>query len=218
MTICTNDLEHSFSQKVEDARQGCETYDEFETKLVVISQQRALARADIEDEWIRRCFDPYVTRKELAKVTSLEQAISLLSPTLYKISGIKSEKYTLAYVKMWIVDLQSNINVKNKMSESMINICAEAILTQYGHLTIADIKNVFTDALTGVYGDFYESLSTPKILSWFLDYSERRMDACAGVSQSEHYYYKNEGIGWKERERKVELSDKDMLDIKRAKK
>ena len=71
-------------------------------------------------------------------------------------------------------------------------------------------------ALTGVYGEFYESLSVPKVLSWFAEYFERRCQAYASNYASDHSYFRNEATGWQDRKRKVELSERDLLEIDRG--
>ena len=182
----------------------------------MIDQQKALARADICDEWISRCNTPVKARKELEKVTTLDGAMKLMSPSLYTISKLKGEEAVLKYIKLWLVDLQGNLNLKVKMSEAMIDLASEAIFTQYGVLTIADLKNVVTEALMGSYGEFYESLSVPKVLSWFAEYFERRCEAFASNYQSDHAYFKGEATGWKTRERKAELSERDLIEINKA--
>ena len=216
LKICGSELDLEYRNRVESARQTSETQEQFDLAIQVLDQQKALARADICDEWIARCNTPVNTRKELARVTTLDGAMKLMSPSLYTISKRKGDKYVTAYIKMWLVDLQGNLNIKNKLSEEMINIASDTILTQYGVLTIADLKNVLTDALNGVYGEFYESLSVPKVLSWFAEYFERRCEAYASNYQSDHAYFKGEATGWKTRERKAELSERDLIEINKA--
>ena len=168
---------------------------------------------------------PVIARKELSDITTLAQAAETLSPSLKKITKLRGGDFTLAFLKGWIVDLQKNLNIKNRMSEEMIDICAEEILTSFGYLTIPDVKNIFTDALKGVYGEFYESLSVPKIISWFNDYFERRCAYFEGNHMSEHSYTKNQAIGWTNRVREKQksvtrnmlLTDDDMKDIERGK-
>ena len=217
LRISPNDFHLSVQEKIDQARKDSETAEEYEDKLVVISQQTALARADIDDEWISRCKSPQNTKKELTNVRTLTDAIDLLAPSLYKIKGIKGEEHILSWIELWIVDLQMNLNIKNTMSEEMIHSCSEAILESFGYLTIPDVKNVFTEALNGVYGEFYESLSIPKVLKWFDEYGERRMNEYDARNYSDHSYRKNDARGWKDRRKKTELSASDMLEIERGK-
>ena len=210
MTICKADLDLEYRNKMDSARSISESQDEYEKHLAKLDQQYSLVKADICDEWIGRCSTPQKTRKELARVTTLDGAMALMSPSLYTISRRKSKKHVLAYIKMWLIDLQANLNIKNKLSQEMLDIASDTILTQFGVLTIADLKNVLTDALSGVYGEFYESISVPKVLSWFSEYFERRCQAYAGNCLSDHTYYRNEATGWKERDREQELTIADL--------
>ena len=203
-------------RSIDKVREEAETYDEYETRLAVISQQRLLILEDIEQEWIARCQTPQMATKELKDIKTLDQALDTLAPSLYKVKRIKGKKFAFAHIRMWIVYLQGMLNVKNKLSEAMIDDAAETILSNYGHLTLADIKNVFTDAKNGVYGEFYESLSIHKLTTWFFDYSEKRMAECAARNFSEHSYTKNDSLGWKDRRRGQTLSASDMLEIDRA--
>ena len=216
LTVSHSTFDKTFSDEVEQARMCSETMKEYEDKLVVISQERALARADINQEWIERCKTPQNTKKELTKVRTLNDAIDLLSPSLFKIAGLKNKKYAVSYIGLWIVDLQAKLNIKNPMNEAMITEASDTIFSEFGYLTIPDVKIVFTDALNGVYGEFYESLSIPKMISWFREYAERRMQEFELRNAADHSYRKNDISGWQERRRKTEISASDYLDINRA--
>ena len=182
---------------------------------VTIGTEIALARDDISREWIERCQTPKNTKKELTKVTTLNDAIDLLAPSLYKIKGIKSEEYVLSWIELWIIDLQVNLNIKNKMNEDMIYSCSEAILDQYGYLTIPDIKNVFTEALSGQYGEFYERLSIDKVLKWISDYAERRSEEFMERNVSDAKYRESNEAG--KRSKNISLSANDMQGIIKGK-
>ena len=217
LKISPNDLNVEVQKEIDHARESVETYEEYETKLAVISQRRALALADIEQEWVNKCKTPKEAIKVLKDVNTLDQALDTLAPTMYKIQKLTDKKTVIAYIASWLVYLQGNLNLKNKLNEEMLVELSEYILTLFGYLTIADVKNVISDALRGVYGEFYETLSMHKVLTWFRDYSERRMSECEARSFSEHSYTKNESVGWKDRRRSATLSAKDMLDINKAK-
>ncbi|WP_157956099.1 hypothetical protein [Flavobacterium kingsejongi] len=60
------------------------------------------------------------------------------------------------------------------------------IISDYPMLTVADITFIFKKAITGKYGEFYESLSIPKIMKWFADYFEERCEIAEMISQQEH--------------------------------
>jgi hypothetical protein len=94
-------------------------------------------------------------------------------------------------VKLWLIDLDKFSGVKNGLNEDEITQVAFYIVEEYRNLTISDIHLIFTRAKTGKYGEFYENLSMPKILKWFSDYSEDRMNACMNRSITKNNEYKS---------------------------
>lgn len=130
----------------------------------------------------------------LRDVRTLSDAIDSGTPALATIRKTNGDKYVSAYLKMWIIYFQSMLNVKNKLTEDMIDLLAENILSSYWYLTIADIKNVFVWALNGVYGEFYEAVSIPKVMKWFEDYTEKRFEVCEQRSINRHMEIKNTPI------------------------
>ena len=150
--------------------------------------------------------------KSLRDVKSIDDSIAARTPQMSLIKRVKGEKYVLGHLKLWIIYLQGNLNVKNKLTEDMIDLAAQTILDDFWWITISDIKTIVTDALMGRYGDFYESLSIPKLISWFDSYSKMKFARFSEGAMSDHGYTKNDEAGWRERTRN-HLTDKDLNEI-----
>jgi len=150
--------------------------------------------------------------KSLKAIKTIDDSIAAKTPQMSLIKREKGEKYTLGYLKLWLIYLQGNLNVKNKLSEDMIDLTAQTILDDFWWITLSDVKNIVTDALMGRYGEFYESLGIPKIISWFDSYSRMKFSRFTQESMSNHGYTKNDEAGWKERTRN-HLTDKDLNEI-----
>ena len=93
---------------------------------------------------LTRCSTPIKARKELREVRTVMQSLDSGLPSIGLIQKVKGETFALAYLKMWVIDLQDKLNIRNKMNEHMIDAFAEAFLDEFRHLTISDIKIVFT--------------------------------------------------------------------------
>lgn len=83
---------------------------------------------------------------------------------------------------MQLTDL---VNVARPLNEAKINAIAQRIVANYAVLTVADIHYVFNAAINGHYGNFYESLDVPKVMTWFATYFDERCRTAAEISQAE---------------------------------
>ncbi|WP_167571715.1 hypothetical protein [Aquimarina algiphila] len=116
------------------------------------------------------------------KIKTIEDAINLPSKTLGSFKKEYGEDFTISYVELWVTDLNNSISVKNLLTESQISFIAEGICRQYP-LKITDLTLFFRNIKEGVYGNFYESLSPDKILSWLNRYWSERLDIGSMMSQ-----------------------------------
>ena len=143
------------------------------------------------------CRTPKEAIKSLKSIKTVDDSIAFKTPQMSLIRKEKGEAYALGHLKLWLVYLQMSVNVKYKLTEDMIDLCAETILEDFWYCSIADVKIIVTDALKGRYGEFYQSLSVPTILSWFDEYFKIKFSKVSSGSQSENYYHKSEESGWK---------------------
>ena len=98
------------------------------------------------------------------------------------------KKQTLALLKLYLIDINELLNLRNPLTERMIDEIAETILNDYFFLTIADIYLIFKRIKTGHYGEFYGSINMPKVCQVFYDYSNERLDLAAQQSASQIMY------------------------------
>lgn len=115
-------------------------------------------------------------------VTTIEKVLEAKTPSIALIKRIHGEKFTLAFLKVWIVNMDQVANVKRSLTEYQIDECAMLIMDEFKLLTIADINLVFRNAKFGKYGELYESLSIIKILEWFNKHFEERCEVAASIS------------------------------------
>jgi hypothetical protein len=121
-----------------------------------------------------------------AGVTSIEKSISQNSPFLFQVCKEQGTEKTEAYLKLWLINLNESLNLKRPLSEDQIDETAFNIVQDYKNLTISDINLIFTRAKKGFYGEFYESISMSKIMSFFNKYFEERMVTYAEMYRNRH--------------------------------
>jgi len=131
-------------------------------------------------------YSPKNCIREFKTVTTIEKAIEMDSISLSKMSKDIGDEKTEGYVKLWVFYLNQLLNLKRPLNEVQIDEIAFTVVNEYRNLTIADINLIFTNAKKGQYGEFYESITIPKVLKWFNDYSEERQATCAERSIRKH--------------------------------
>jgi hypothetical protein len=129
---------------------------------------------------------PSAARVEYFKVLTIESAIKINAPRLGMAINTYGSTKMKGYIKLWLIDLNMMSGVSRPLNEAQLDFIANNIITKYRDLSIADINLIFNNAIEGKYGQFYESLSPPKILSWFVDYLTLRMDVCESMSYEKH--------------------------------
>ncbi len=111
--------------------------------------------------------------------TSIKLALKSGAGSLSQIKKGYGEEFQKLHVMLFIIDLQEKLGVKNKMNQAMLEECTDFIISDYWYFNLADMNLIFTRAKKGFYGQFYESVSMPKILEWFSSYSDER----AGIAE-----------------------------------
>lgn len=119
-------------------------------------------------------------------VHTIESAAKIETPSLAVMRKEYGSVKTEAYLKLWLVDLNEFLCLKHPLTEDQIDFIAESIVQDFYNICVADIKVVFSRAKKGVYGEFYERLSPPKVVSWFRQYYEDRMGVFAEINRMDH--------------------------------
>ena len=104
-------------------------------------------------------------------------------PTLGALFRTYGIEFTENYLCVWLIEVQEMIGVKNKMNDFQIEMCAQMILEEFKQINLADLQLVCKRAISGAYGQFYESISIPKVLEWFRLYFDER---CESAAMSNH--------------------------------
>jgi len=125
------------------------------------------------------------------KLKTFEDAIESKTPSLNLIIRAEGRVKKEALVKLWLINLNELLNVKHPMSEQQIRICASLIVEDYASLKIADLGFFFRKIIKGEYGQFYESISIEKILSFLTQYETDRFKIIEDQAHQEHLNNKN---------------------------
>lgn len=125
--------------------------------------------------------------ENFVRINSIEKLINNNdTPSLIKLSKIIGEKSIIAYIKIWLINLNESLNLKNKMNEEQINECSFFLFSDYKKLSILDLWYVFTNIKKGKYGSMYESISTDKICKIFELHFENRINISENINISKH--------------------------------
>lgn len=121
------------------------------------------------------------------------------TPSMGVVKRTYGDKFTLAYLATWILDLTAFVNIGKNMNEAQVRQTATMIADEYVHLTIADLALVFKRAKLGYYGQIYDRLDGQIILGWFQKYHNER---CLTASEQSI----NEANSLRERDPRVRAS------------
>lgn len=110
--------------------------------------------------------------------------MSANSPTLGSFNREYGKDFTQGLLMAWLVNLNSVLNLKRPMTDEAIEICAVDVSNDFYALKISDLAFLFKRIYSGYYGEFYESLSIPKVISFFRDYFDERCE----IAEKESYF------------------------------
>jgi len=127
------------------------------------------------------------------KVRTLEQAaLDKQSPTLGSMIRDQSQSFAEGVLEIWILFLNESLGIKREMTNQQIEMAAQRILQDYGSIRFADLTVLFKNIINGDYGQFYESLNTPKLMSFFKDYFDKRCSVSSMSNDSKHYEFRQD--------------------------
>jgi hypothetical protein len=98
------------------------------------------------------------------------------APTLGTFKREQGKEFTEGLVMAWLMHLNNILNLNKPMSDEQIEICAIDVVNEFYALKVSDLAFLFKRIYSGAYGEFYESLSIPKMMSFFRDYFNERCD------------------------------------------
>lgn len=104
------------------------------------------------------------------------------------------EEQMTDFLVMQINNVQKLLNIENVMDTQTALFAAQSILDEFGLLNIADMRLVFTRAIRGQYGQFYNRITIPQMIDWFRQYFDNRCQLCALASEQEGERYKEQRV------------------------
>ena len=150
-------------------------------------------------------YSPNKAFKLFKKVGTVKKAISVNGkvPSLGELNRNHGDKFTEAYIKLWLVNLNDALGLKRPLTESQMDETAMILAEDYKNLNIADINLIFKKMKTGEFGEYYESLNMAKVVSIFKNYFDERMLIAAEVSLENHLSGQHEGKRSDEKESNI---------------
>lgn len=137
-------------------------------------------------------YSPKNCLKFSQKVSTIEKAINSKAPTIGTLKREKGIDFTTSLVMLWLVYLNAILNLNKPMTEDQIEICAQEIVNEFYALKISDITLLFKRIMSGEYGEFYESLSVQKVLSYFRMYFDERCKYAESESVRKNLDFKSD--------------------------
>jgi hypothetical protein len=119
------------------------------------------------------------------KIKTVKDVLTLPSKSLGDFKRDYGKDWVIGYLSMWLIELNDHSNVKNKMTDSQMEFTANRIYESYS-LKVTDLTLFFRNIKEGVYGQYYESLSQEKIMSWLKEYYDLRCEYGEMIAQSRH--------------------------------
>jgi hypothetical protein len=114
------------------------------------------------------------------------------TPSLGYLKNKVNETLAISLIKAHLLELSDYLNLTRGMTGAQIDITAEMILDEFPLIKIADMIYIFKQAKMGKFGALFEGLDGAKILSWFRQVFEERLNAGEYVSDREHENKKHE--------------------------
>ena len=118
--------------------------------------------------------------RHAGKLTTLSIALNTTAPTLATLQREKGKDFAIGLTMGWLVYLNDMLNLNKPMTEDQIDLCATEVIEAYGSLKMSDLTYLFRKIISGQYGEFYESLTIQKVLTFFRQYFDER---CAMAEQ-----------------------------------
>ena len=131
-------------------------------------------------------YSPSKALRVCSEIKTVEDSLKSRTPSIGEMFKNYGPEKTEAFIKLWLIDLNESLNLNKPLKESHIDQTAFLIMQSYKNISMSDLNLIFTKAKKGGYGQFYESLSMPKVLSWFDEYYNERADTAGELARRQH--------------------------------
>lgn len=133
--------------------------------------------------------------KSFSDVRTIKQAVRLKHIIMYEVSMIYSKEFSIDYISIYVMRLQSYLGFESKLSEDQIQEISILLYDNLFGVSVIDVFLFFKLVKTGVYGLFYGRIDPMLLVKWSGEFcSDRRREI----------YKKNEK---EEQERKLKEYD-----------
>ncbi len=133
-----------------------------------------------------KVYSPKNCLKHGGKLKTINQAMNADAPTLGTFNREHGKEFTEGLIMAWLMHLNLILNLKRPMTDEAIEMCAIDIVKEFYAIKISDLTFLFKRIYSGHYGEFYESLSIPKIMTFFREYFDERCEIAENESISNH--------------------------------
>jgi hypothetical protein len=140
-------------------------------------------------------YSPVNMRRVFRDVHTPEDALACATDSIGTLCRVNGAEVMEANISIQLVELQASLGVKNKLDEARCDEIAAEIVATYKQLSMADLHVILRRARTGEYGEFYERISMPKVLTWFREYFNERIKVALERNERETERRKNSYIG-----------------------
>lgn len=155
----------------------------------VAAQTQSIATASREK--YLKLYNPNKCLQFVHKLKSVADAIDAQAPTVAQTKRDCGEEFTHSLLMAWLVYLNEILGLKNPMSESQIQLCATHILKEFNYLKFSDLSLLFNRIITGQCGEFYESLTIAKVLTFFREYDKERTEVAVDEAERQHNEFRH---------------------------
>lgn len=119
-------------------------------------------------------------------IKGVSDALSRNTVSLVEIKKGKGQAFLRNYIALWLIELNELLNLKNPLSEAQITLCTEQIITDYPFLKLSELSLIFKRIISGEFGELYERISMPKLMSIFRKYEQERTEVVVSQNQQAH--------------------------------
>jgi len=155
-----------------------------------------------------------VTRKYVSKLnpSSIDQILDYkeILPSIGTIRHYRGDDAVEAFISEIISLIEKSLNLVRPITSEQIVICVRIVVSKYHFLTLADLKLIVNNGLTGMYGRVFDRFDVGVFFEWVNKYVEDRLV----VSESRHM---REHDKVKHVEQKLSNLDEDRGKIERVK-
>lgn len=123
-----------------------------------------------------RAYQPTEMLKTHSHIKTIQDAVKSNGSGLSKLTKDIGSDRIQALIELHIWQLNSTMNLQNKLNETQVMEIAIEIMSMYYYLTMEDIYLIFRKAKRGEWGKVYGSLSMIDVFEWFSKYDLQRTE------------------------------------------